>query len=161
MVALILMTPIAPINSPLWEVSSSVHDNFVEQVGWHDLVATVGDIYHALPEAERAQTGILAANYGEAGAINLLGGEAGLPQSISAVNSMWLRGYGDPAPTQVIVLGYPLDVIQQYFASCSQAGLVTNAFGVENEETEHPNIWLCREPHLPWDELWPLLKHFG
>jgi hypothetical protein len=58
------MLPIAPINSPLWEISSKVHDNFTEQIGWDELVETVAAVYHAIPENDRARTAILAANYG-------------------------------------------------------------------------------------------------
>jgi hypothetical protein len=48
---------------------------------------------------------ILGTNYGEAGAINLYGPQYGLPQAISGVNSFWVRGYGDPEPQTVIVIG--------------------------------------------------------
>jgi hypothetical protein len=162
LVAVGLMTPVAPVNSPLWEISSSVHDNFSEQIGWPELVETVAQIYNGLPEEERAQTGILTGNYGEAGAINLYGSEYGLPRAISGVNSLWLRGYGDPAPEQVIVLGFTQEAAEQFFESCTQVGQVTNRFNVENEETEdHPTIWLCRQPRLPWEQMWPQMQHFG
>lgn len=160
-VALILMTPIAPVNSPLWDVTNSVHDNFREQIGWTELTKTVAEIYHALPDNEQARTGILTGNYGEAGAINLYGPDYGLPRAISGVNSMWLRGYGDPAPTQVIVVGYARERGEQFFASCRLVGNVTNRFGVENEETQRPQIWLCSEPLRPWEEMWPQMQAFG
>jgi hypothetical protein len=160
-IALALMTPIGPINSPLWEIKNEVHDNFREQIGWTDLTDTVAEIYFALPEAERASTGILTGNYGEAGALNLYGPERGLPRAISGVNSLWLRGYGDPAPAQVIVLGYPRERAEQFFAACEEVGKVSNAYGVENEETDQPQIWLCREPRAPWAELWPRMQSFG
>jgi hypothetical protein len=159
--SLVLMTPIAPVNSPLWEVTSGVHDNFREQIGWPELVETVAQIYNSLPAEERSQTGILTGNYGEAGAINLYGPVYGLPRAISGVNSHWLRGYGDPAPAQVIVLGYPQERAEAFFESCSHVGIVTNRYDVANEETEHPDIWLCREPRLPWEELWPRMQGFG
>src|SRR5205814_7212852 len=91
-----LMLPIAPVGSGLWGLTSAVHDNFVEQVGWPELVATVAETYAALPADARSGTAILAGNPGEAGAINLYGGAAGLPAAISGVNSHWGRGYGDP-----------------------------------------------------------------
>lgn len=159
--AIVLMTPIAPVNSPLWEVSNSTHDNFREQIGWPDLVATVAEIYHALPEEEQAQTGILTGNYGEAGAINFYGSEYGLPRAISPVNTMWLRGFSDPPPEQVIVLGFREAEALAFFNECSRVGEVTNRFGVENEETAQPDIWLCRQPRLPWQELWPQMRRFG
>jgi hypothetical protein len=160
-IAIVLMTPVAPVNSPLWQISSSVHDNFREQIGWPELVETVAEIYHSLPAAEQATTGILTGNYGEAGAINLYGSAYGLPRAISPVNSMWQRGYGDPAPAQVIVLGYSQAEAEEFFTTCSLAGEVSNRFNVENEESARPEIWLCREPRQPWEEMWPLMQRFG
>jgi len=157
-----LMLPVAPVNSPLWELSSQVHDNFVEEIGWPELVETVAGIYNSLPEAERARAGILAANYGEAGAVNLYGPRYGLPQAISGINSYWLRGYGDPPPETLIVLGFSAQTTGELFVDCSPAGRVTNRYGVENEETRfHPEIFLCREPRLPWPALWQALRSFG
>jgi hypothetical protein len=35
----------------------------------------------------------------------LYGPAYGLPEAISGINTYWLRGYGDPPPQTVIVLG--------------------------------------------------------
>jgi hypothetical protein len=98
---------------------------------------------------------------GEAGAINLYGRAYGLPQAISGVNSYWLRGYGDPAPQTLIVLGIGSAQAQHLLESCKRAGLSTNRYGVRNEETEdHPVILLCLGPHRPWPELCKRLRSF-
>jgi len=157
-----LALPIAPVNSGLWEVTREVHDDFAEQIGWPELVETVAAIYAALPETEQPQTAILAGNYGEAGAINLYGPAYNLPKAISGVNTYWLRGYGDPPPQTLIVLGFTRDQAGQFFASCELAGRVANRYQVENEETtDHPNIFICRGLRRPWPELWPQLRRFG
>ncbi len=157
-----VMLPVAPVNSGLWHFTSQLHDNFVEQIGWPDLVETVAGIYHKLPAETQAQTGILTANYGEAGAINLYGDAYDLPQAISGVNSHWLRGYGNPPPETVIVVGFPREEVDSLFAACSVAGEVTNRYGVENEETTaNPTIYVCQEPRQPWPELWDRLRSFG
>ncbi|MCI0393625.1 MAG: glycosyltransferase family 39 protein [Chloroflexi bacterium] len=157
-----LMLPIAPINSGWWNTVSQVHDNFVEQIGWPELVETVAGIYAAQSAEEEPQPGILAGNYGEAGAINLYGPDHGLPEAISGINSYWLRGYGDPPPQTVIVLGFSRERAERFFTTCELAGRVTNRYGVENEETLfHPNIFLCRGPRRPWPDLWPEFRSFG
>lgn len=157
-----LMLPIAPVNSTLWDVTSKVHDNFVEEIGWPELAATVADIYTALPATEQPLTGILTGNYGEAGAINMYGPALGLPEAISGINSYWLRGYGDPPPQTLIVLGYSREGAERLFETCDLAGQITNPYDVENEETRfHPDIFLCREPRQSWSELWPRLRRFG
>lgn len=157
-----LMLPIAPVNSAAWDVTRQVHDNFVEQIGWPELVATVADTYAALPADEKPLTGILAGNYGEAGAINLYGPAYGLPQAISGINSYWLRGYGDPPPHVLIVIGFSRETAEQFFTTCDLAGHLTNSYGVENEETRfHPDIFVCRELRQTWPEFWQGFQSFG
>ncbi len=157
-----LMLPVAPVNSWLWHAANGLHDNFAEEIGWPELTETVADIYHSLPAAEQAQTSILTGNYGEAGALNLYGPDYGLPPAISGVNSYWLRGYGDPPPETLIVVGFSAEVLDRHFAACDLAGHVTNRYGVANEEaTDHPDIFLCRQPRQPWPVLWKSLQRFG
>jgi 4-amino-4-deoxy-L-arabinose transferase-like glycosyltransferase len=157
-----LMLPLAPVNSDWWNFTSEVHDNFVEQIGWPELVETVAEIYATLPVTEQTQTGILTGNYGEAGAINLYGPAYDLPEAISGVNSYWLRRYGASPPQTLIVVGYSRDDAARFFERCNLAGQITNRYGVENEETKlHPDIFICRGPRQSWPALWQSLKHFG
>ncbi|MDE2156141.1 MAG: glycosyltransferase family 39 protein [Xanthomonadaceae bacterium] len=154
--------PLAPVNSVGWRISRAVQDDFAEQIGWRQLVARVASIYHALPAGERAQTGVLAGNYGEAGAIDLYGPALGLPAAISGVNSWWYRGYGNPPPTTLIVLGADPKAIRKAPADCTPAGRISNRQGVQNEETRyHPEIFVCRHLRIPWRRLWPKLRSFG
>jgi len=161
-IGIALMLPVAPLNSGLWKAVSEVHDNFVEQIGWTEVTESVADIYSGLPVEEQSRTGILTANYGEAGAINLYGAAYGLPEVISGVNSYWSRGYGNPPSETLIVLGFNRESVDNFFESCELAGHVTNQFGVENEETTyHPDIFVCRQPRYSWPELWKMLRSFA
>ncbi len=156
-----LVFPIAPVNSDLWKVASDINGELKEQIGWPELVQTVAGIYAALPPEEQSQAGILTGNYGEAGAINLYGPAYGLPQAISGINSYWLRGYGDPPPQTVIVLGLDSTYVWSFFETCQTAGHITNPYGVKNEETrDHPVILLCRNPRKPWSDFWKNMKAF-
>jgi 4-amino-4-deoxy-L-arabinose transferase-like glycosyltransferase len=157
-----LFLPIAPVDSGLWNVTSHLQDNFVEEIGWPDLVQTVAGIYAGLPIGERPRTAILTGNYGEAGAVDLYGPAFQLPRAVSGVDSYWLRGYPQPPPQTVIVLGYSRDQAQTLFNTCDLAGRVVNRYGVKNEEsTAHPDIFVCRDPRQAWPVLWPTLQHFG
>jgi 4-amino-4-deoxy-L-arabinose transferase-like glycosyltransferase len=153
--------PWAPVNSMGWRISRAAHDNFAEQVGWPDYVAQVAAVYHALPAAERAHTGIYANNYGEAGAVDLYGPRHGLPRAISPVNSFWFRGYGTPPPTTVIVLGDDAHGMRDTPADCTLAARFRNPQHVENEETSHPDIYVCRRLRVPWSQLWPAKPSYG
>jgi hypothetical protein len=138
------------------------NDGFREEIGWPELVETVAGIRGSLPTEERAHAGILAGNYGEAGAIDLYGPAYGLPKAISGINSYWLRGYGDPPPRTLIVVGLSRGFLERSFESCELAGHITNRYGVKNEETtEHPDIFVCRRLRLPWAEFWKQLRSYG
>ena len=100
-----VVIPVAPVGSRWWRAALKVNGDLREEVGWPELVAEVARVWGTIPEGERARTAIYCANYGEAGAVNLYGPRHGLPRAISGINSFWERGYGDPPPETVIVLG--------------------------------------------------------
>jgi hypothetical protein len=157
-----VLLPMAPINSPWWNVASRINGDLREELGWPELVETIAQIHKALPAQARAEVGILAGNYGEAGAINLYGGRYGLPQAISGINSFWARGYGNPAPQTLIVVGVPVRFLEQNFSACQLAGHTWNRYGVENEETrDHPDIYVCRGLRQSWPDFWKNFQYFG
>lgn len=157
----LLIKPVAPINTPLWEITAGINGELVEMVGWPDLVEQVAAIYDSLPEAEKPGTAIVAGNYGEAGALDLYGPRYGLPHVISGANSLWSRGYGDPPPEQVIVVGFESNYATALFRTCTPAGVVSNQYNVKNEEsTRHTGLYLCRDPRLPWPAMWEQMQWF-
>jgi hypothetical protein len=161
-IAAALLLPIAPVDSHWFRVASKVNGDLVEEIGWPDLVATVAQIRDTLPPEDRGHTGILAANYGEAGAVNLYGPQFGLPQAISGVNSFWARDYGDPPPQVLIVLGLSRQTLAKNFQNCEVAAHTPNRFGVVNEETrDHPDIYVCRGLRMSWPEFWKRFRYFG
>lgn len=160
--AALIVTPVAPFGSAVWRVSSRVHDQFREEIGWTELAQHVAEVYDALPQEERERTGILTGNYGEGGALNLYGPELGLPRAMSLTNSFWYRGYDPRQPQTVILAGFDLQEAQRLFASCVVAGKNTNAFRVENEESrDHPDILVCRDLRRAWPDYWQRARRFG
>ena len=157
----VIVKPVAPINSALWKITSGLNPEVVEMVGWDDLTAQVAGVYATIPAEEKPRTVILAANYGEAGALDLYGPAYRLPPVISGANSLWASGYGSPDPETVIVVGFERPYAAQYFGSCQTAGRVTNRYNVQNEETtRHTGLYVCRQPRQPWAEMWPTMQWF-
>jgi hypothetical protein len=153
--------PVAPINSQLWNITSSINDIYVEMIGWQDLTATVARVYQSIPEEQKPGTIIYAENYGEAGALDLYGKLYGLPRIVSGSNSLWYRGYGDTDPQTVIALGVDYPDAERVFRSCKVVDKVTNSYGVKNEEsTYHTAILICREPRIPWKDIWAQSQDF-
>lgn len=158
----LLVMPIAPFGSHIWQITSKLHDQFREEIGWPDLARSVASVYNSLSPQEREQTGILTGNYGEAGALNLYGPALGLPHAMGLTNSFWYRGYDPRLPQTVILTGFDLDEGKNLFDSCAVAAHNTNSFGVENEESRfHPDILLCRHLRTPWPDYWANHRRFG
>lgn len=154
--------PLAPVNSFWWKVADGNHAMFRDEVGWIDMVETVAEIRDTVPLEERSRLGILAGNYGEAAAINVLGPAYNLPRAISGMDSFWLWGYGDPPPETVIVLGMDPSEGDALFETCSIAGANTNRYGIQNIESQYsPYILLCRHLRQPWAQFWNNFLSFG
>jgi len=158
----VFVMPIAPFGGAAWRVTSKLHDQFREQIGWTDLADTVARVYNLLPAEERAKTGILTGNYGEGGALNLYGPAVGLPHAMSGTNSFWYRGYDPHEPQTIIAVGLEKEEVEANFSSCAAVAKNANQFGVENEESrDHPDIYLCRGLKAPWPEFWNKFRRYG
>jgi Dolichyl-phosphate-mannose-protein mannosyltransferase len=154
--------PPAPVNSALWKFASKNNGDLLEELDWPELTQTVVQIRDSLPEPDRARLGILVGNYGEAGALNLYGPQYGLPKAISGINSFWQRGYGDPPPETLIVLGLSQRFRDRNFTSCRLAGHTPNPYGIKNEETsDHSDIYVCRGLRQTWPEFWKDFQYYG
>lgn len=153
------VVPLVPLSSPFFKTVSDVNHDFREEVGWPELTGEVARIWNSLPAEERKRTAIFCANYGEAGAIDLYGPVHGLPQAISRINSYFARGYGNSPPTTLIVLGFDRSFLEERFAEIEVAGRIPNRYHVPNEESEQPEIYICRGMRVTWAQLWA--RRFG
>jgi len=144
--------PVVPVDSDLWKDVVELNDSFPEMIGWEELVETVAGVRAALPPGEKVA--IFAANYGEAGAINLYGERYDLPEAISPVNThrYWSEGRLDA--DVYIVLGISQSGAENWFNEVAPAARITNRYDVENEEQDYPVIFVCRSPKIPLSQLW-------
>jgi len=156
-----LVLPIAA-SGPLRDFALQRNGDLREEIGWNELVKNVADIRDSFPPEQRQSIGIVVGNYGEQGAVEILGAPYHLPIPISGTNSAWLRGYPSPPPTTLIVLGLSHNYVERTFASCRVAGHNGNPYGVENEEANsHPDIFVCDGLHKSWPEFWADYQSFG
>ena len=159
-----ICTAILPLASsgPLKNFALENNGELREEIGWDELVKTVAGIRDWLPPEQQKHVGVLAGNYGEQGAIEILGPPYHLPAPISMTNSAWLRGYPEPPPSTLIVLGFSREQAEKAFTSCRLAGHNGNPYGVENEESkDHPDIFVCGSPHKSWPEFWEDYQAYG
>jgi Dolichyl-phosphate-mannose-protein mannosyltransferase len=159
--AFAILVPLAS-SGPLRQFALKNNGDLREEIGWDELVKTVAGIRDSLPPEQRENVGVLVGNYGEGGAVEILGPAYHLPLPISMTNSAWLRGYPTPEPPTLIVLGFSQKEADRTFTSCRLAGHNGNSEGVKNEESDyHPDIFVCGPPRMPWPEFWRTHERYG
>ncbi|ETK31428.1 ArnT family glycosyltransferase [Microbispora sp. ATCC PTA-5024] len=150
---------------PVLPPSDTTEDNAAETVGWPELVGTVRSVWTALPPEQRANVVIFTENYGEAGALNELGANTGMPVAVSGHNSEWWWGPGNPDATTVVAVapgtrnpGYA-GYLSGFFTSVREVATLSNSYGVHNIESGG-RVYLCTGLREPWSQLWPRLRHY-
>ena len=132
--------------------------HFADRFGWENLVTTVAAVWGALPPEDQARAAILAGNYGEAGAIDVLGPPHGLPKAISLHNSYWLWGPGDTQAAVVVAVGVPRADLEALFDSVEERGRVRSDWAMPYE-TDLP-VHVCRGLRVPLREAWAAGRKF-
>jgi hypothetical protein len=128
-----------------------------EQVGWPELVTTVERVVDTLPAAERTRAMILTGNYGEAGALQLLGTD--LPPVYSGHNAYW--DWGPPPADRDVVIRvgeWPASFWSRFYQDCEVAATIENSLGIDNQEAGQ-HIYVCRGMLEPWAAIWPQFRH--
>jgi hypothetical protein len=156
-----ILIPIAS-SGPLRDFALKNNGDLREEIGWPELVQTVAHVRDALPPDQQQSLGIVVGNYGEQGAIEILGPAYHLPAPISTTNSAWLRGYPTSNPTTLIVLGFSARAADAAFTNCRVIAHLPNTAAIHNEESDdHPDLRLCGPPRLAWPEFWARHQSFG
>jgi hypothetical protein len=131
---------------------------YADRFGWHEMVGQVAAVYNALPPQERAVTGILASNYGEAGAIDILGGRYGLPSAISGHQNYWIWGpRGYTGEEMIVINDATLDEMKQAYNSCTVVAERNNPYAMP---WERGPIYLCKGRKATYAADWNDLKHY-
>jgi hypothetical protein len=167
-----LVLPILPIETlinyqdtigfkpPKSEVShdSPVQQIFSDQFGWKEMVEKTAEVYNSLPPEERDKAGILAGNYGEAGAIDFFGSRYNLPKAISGHQSYYLWGPRHYTGEVLIILGASKEKAEQYCESVEEKTEVNHPYSPSYEKYK---IIVCRQTKQPLPEVWSKLKFWN
>jgi hypothetical protein len=131
-----------------------IPQDYADMLGWREQVARVAEVYHALSAAEQKETMIIAANYGEAGAIDHYGPDHGLPPAISASGSYYLWGPSNRSGDVAIVIGFARSDATPFFEHCTDARPIRHTWARERTVP----LLVCRHPHRPLQAVWPTLS---
>jgi hypothetical protein len=124
--------------------------------GWPEFVDQVKRAEATMPPG----TPILTSNYGEAGALTVLGG---LDNVYSGHNSY--ADWGPPpgtSPTVLCVGEFKAAQLELGWRVVRPIAEITLPDGAQNEETlNHATIFRCEQPRGSWAEMWPKLRHLS
>jgi hypothetical protein len=159
-VSALIALPLLPARQLQGSIVMAINPDQGETVGWPRFVHSVSAAWQAIPADERAHTVIFTGNYGEAGAVDLLGHRLGLPRAYSGHNALSEWGIPPRQATQALLLGYdgPSDAAP-YFVDCRTVGKIDNGVGLDNDEQGAP-LLVCR-PAARWTGMWPKLRHYN
>ena len=159
-IAAFIALPLLPERDLQGSFPMAINPDLGETVGWPRFVDTVTRAWQSIPAVERAHTAIFTTNYGEAGAVDVLGRSHGLPRAYSGHNGF--SEWGEPPATDehALLLGFdaPADARPQ-FSGCRRLARVDDGVGLDNDEQGLP-VLLCRTT-ASWRSLWPALRHYG
>lgn len=148
------------LSAPL-EQSNAVDalpQHYADQFGWQQLARTVGEVYHRLPVELAPRTAIIAENYGEAGAIDVLGGGYGLPRALSGQNNYYLWGTHGYDGSSAIVVGYSRERLARYWKNVRLAARYEADYIMPYER--HRPIWVVSGNRLPLARFWISFRHY-
>jgi hypothetical protein len=149
---------IEPPASERAHARAALPHHFAWQFGWDEMVAAVAAAYRALPPEEQARAAVVGNNYGESGAVDLLGPKHGLPlRALGTHQSYWLWGPGPPGKDVLIVLGDRPDRLARLCGDVRVAAELHHPLGAV---WENGPVLVCREPRMTLQEVWPRLKRW-
>ena len=151
-----------PIKIPRSEHSHervALPQHYADQFGWNEIVQKTAEVWKTIPPDERKDCGIFGQDYGQAGAIDFLGPQYGLPPALSGHQSWWLWGPRGYSGNCLIVLDDSRERLEQLFEHVEYVGdSPRNPYALENELS----FYVCRGAKFgSLDELWPRIKHWN
>jgi hypothetical protein len=131
---------------------------YSDQFGWKEIADETEVAWNRIPAAERADCGIFAQDYGQAGAIDFFGRRQGLPGAMSGDRTYWLWGPRGYSGNCMIVLDDRQDVLERYWQSVELVGIsAPNTYALEQQIP----VFICNGKRFDsWANVWPHLKRW-
>jgi hypothetical protein len=131
--------------------------HYADQFGWEEMVAVTAQAWARVPAEQRADCGIFAQNYGQAGAIDFFGPRYGLPPAVSGHQTYFLWGPRNYSGNCMIVLDDRKETLDRLFEQVEDVGSSDNPYALER----HIPVFLCRGAKFgTLTQLWPNLKRW-
>jgi hypothetical protein len=129
----------------------SLPQDYADMLGWEELTSITDRAWKMIPDRKAAF--IYCENYGEAGAITVIGKKYGLPEAVSFHESFryWIPEKFDPDIKAFIYINDELgDDVRQLFRKITIVGSIENPDAREFGTT----VYLCEDPVMSFNEFW-------
>jgi len=154
-------TKTLPFKLPVNEYShtrAALPQWYSDQFGWKEIADQAEVAWNRIPPAERADCGIFAQDYGQAGAIDFFGRAHGMPGAMSGDRTYWLWGPHGYSGNCMIVLDDRQEVLERYWNQVEYVG--TSAPNEWALEQQIP-VFICKGKKFDsWANVWPHLKRW-
>jgi hypothetical protein len=136
-----------------WETGKihSLPQDYADMIGWDELAAITANAYDMVPDKEN--TMVYAENYGEAGAIMVLGKKYGLPDPVCFSESFfyWFPRDPDYEIKNIIYINDEIGPdVSNLFTECKEIGKIENPLAREYGT----GVWLCSGPRSSINKFW-------
>ncbi len=152
-------TPILPIEKfvnyqNLEEKNGRVEltGDYADMFGWEEQVKLVDSVYQSLSPDEKKNCVLWAENYGEAGALKILGKKYDLPNPICRHGSFWTWGFANKNADVWISLGNETPSVEYVFEEVELIKMITHKYAI-GEENGIP-LYVCRNPKVDIERWW-------
>lgn len=152
------MSPVLPLEAFELYADLEVKENrvqltsdYADMFGWQEQVTLVDSIYRSYPKEERGNINIWAENYGEAGAIAVLG-DRRLPYPASRHGSFWSWGPRNDSAQIWISIGNEASAVEGVFRECRLIKKIQHTYAID-EENNIP-VYVCTDPVVDIKEWW-------
>jgi hypothetical protein len=176
---IILTLPILPIGIPVYKTSrlvkyfrdirteygmdfvcrfedNSIHSlpqDYADMLGWEELTLIANEAWQMVPDKKAAF--IYCENYGQAGAITVIGKKYGLPEAVCFSESFryWFPAKFNPDISSMVYINdEPGEDVKQLFRKITRVGSISNPDARELGTS----VYLCQDPVDSFNRFWTL-----
>jgi len=129
----------------------SLPQDYADMLGWEELTEIVDRTWEKIPDKNSAF--IYCENYGEAGAVTVIGKKYGLPDPVSFNESFkyWIpKQFNDEVTTLIYVNNEMGEDVKSLFRDITLEGAISNPDAREFGTS----VWLCRDPAESFNKFW-------
>jgi hypothetical protein len=179
LVLIVLTLPIMPIGIPIYKTEKlvsyfrnittnygmdfvcrfedkSIHSlpqDYADMLGWEELVKIADKAWQMIPD--KSASFIYCENYGQAGAVTIIGKKYGLPEAVCFSESFryWIPRKFNPDITSMVYINDEMgDDVRQLFGKITKVGSISNPDAREFGTT----VWLCEDPADSFNKFWEI-----